>query len=701
MHPPPSSGPQALAELQAHLDQAAFGAVLLLDLNRFGRLRTGLGPATAHAIVEILDSRLRASTRDRDILRRTGDDRFVVVASGLTHLTAARALARRLLLRVREPVQVEDHVLHLEARVGMTFFPADGSRLDDLIRQAEVASNTDTVGVYQPGQGAVATEKLTLIQELHQALKVDDLDVVYQPIVSAKDGGLVGAEALARWTSPSRGAIDSGRLAALAEEGNLAALLTERVIARAAAQIVPVLPQLPSRFRLSLNLSGSELADPERADVLLALLRNAGLPPEHVQLEITEGALMREVRSAVQVLTRLRKAGVAIAVDDFGTGYSSLAYLAELPVQTLKIDALFLRDLPAPSARALLQAIVAVGRALDLAVICEGVERPDQLEACRQLPVDHLQGFAFGRPDTVATLLGRERSRVAPLGHPTTSPESQARDTEPLPLLPTTLAALWSAGPDVDADTLAALCASDAALAVALLDFVHAQGRPPPRRTPSVRELVVQAGASPFARAILAPSHAKVVLPSPAATRGLWRHSVLVATWARIVGRARDLPGDGWLPGLLHDVGRLVLMDARAPDIERLEATGWHTPEELHTLEQRLLHVDHAELGAVHARRRRWPPDLVAAILHHHREDDLRELPEDHRALVDVIRVADRLALLVEEHPALARASDGAREAAIRSALPGHLRLDLPMAVLARQWPDAPGVPTGGPTTAS
>lgn len=417
MHPPPSTGPRALADLQQHLDQAAFGAVLLLDLNRFGRLRTGLGPATARAVVEILDARLRASLRDRDLLRRVGDDRFVIVASGLTHLTAARALARRLLLRVNEPVQVDDHALHVEARVGMTFFPADGTQLDALIRQAEVASNTDTIGVYEPGQGALATEKLTLIQELHQALKTDDFEIAYQPIVSAADEGLVAAEALARWTSPTRGPIDPGRLAALAEEGGLATLLTERVFWRAATRIVPHLHDLPPRFRLSLNLSGSELDDPERGDTLLTILRQAGLPPEHVQVEITEGALMREVDAAVQVLGRLRAAGVAIAVDDFGTGYSSLAYLSELPVQTLKIDRLFVRDLPADSACALLQAIVSVGRALDLAVICEGIERPDQAAICRQLHVDHLQGFAFGRPDSAETLLGRPRSPALPIGH--------------------------------------------------------------------------------------------------------------------------------------------------------------------------------------------------------------------------------------------------------------------------------------------
>jgi EAL domain-containing protein (putative c-di-GMP-specific phosphodiesterase class I) len=467
------------------------GALVYVALRRLRKLRVALVYAELARVVAAVRGRLWDGTRPIDLVQDLGDGRFVVVVPRVSDMGALEPALRTLLAALQQDIDGAGRPVHPSFWVGVTFFPTNGVDLLDLLRQAE----------------------LSLAEDLRAAIDADALNVVYQTFIDARTQTLRGAEALVRWEHPQHGPISPARFVPIAEEAGFVRRITDFVMRTAARAVAESLDALPAGFYVSVNLSGQEILEPDRAEQVLAMVRAAGLPPERLQVEITEGVLMRERRRAVQMLQRLRDAGVGVATDDFGTGYSSLAYLAELPVQVLKIDRLFVRDLPAPSAVQLLQSISALGHSLGLTVLVEGVENDPQLEACLAWGVDVIQGYCFGRPRSFASLLAWTEP---PVPTPPAAPPGPMKD---LPLLLTTVAALWSGAVGQTGPGLAALARADAGLAGELLRLAAERGEVGVGPTPDLAAILRALGADTLLAALESRRAPTLALP-PRGGRG-------------------------------------------------------------------------------------------------------------------------------------------------------------------------------------
>lgn len=377
-------------------------ALLLLDLDHFKRVNDSLGHHVGDELLLRVSERLFDWIRRGDLVARLGGDEFVVVFAGLKPGTDLEERVDELQADLG-PVEVDGYQVVVTASIGAALFPRDGATPSQLLKNADVAmyrakaEGRDTAKWFTPDMLGEADEKLSLSAALQRAMGSGELSTAYQPQVNLRTGELVGFEALARWDSPELGTVTPDRFIPVAEDGGMIRELGNCVLRTACRDIAALQRQLGRRLRLAVNVSPRQLRGQVWLDEVLSALDAAGLRPDQLELEITEGVLIADHGNAIDLLNRVRATGVRIAVDDFGCGYSSLAYLATFPIDKLKIDRSFIEGITAADGHAaIVDAIIVMAHALGLEVIAEGVETGEQEEYLLRRNCDEGQGFYYG-----------------------------------------------------------------------------------------------------------------------------------------------------------------------------------------------------------------------------------------------------------------------------------------------------------------
>jgi diguanylate cyclase (GGDEF)-like protein len=378
-------------------------AVLSVDLDRFGVVNDSLGRDVGDRMLVSVGRRIGSVLRPEDTIARFYGDEFVVLCEDVTAREEAGSVADRIAQALREPIRDGDVQATVSASIGIALGDHGRDDAESLLRDADAARTQAKVrgkarfAYFDPSMREGARTRLDLENELRMAVERDELRLAYQPIVDLRSGRIVGAEALIRWHHPTRGVLLPGVFIEAAEENGLIVPIGKRVLDQACAQAVSWRDQ-GHPIRVSVNLSPRQFSEPDLDADVRAVLARTGLDPRLLCVEITENTLMRE-GTAGETLERLRGQGIAASIDDFGTGYSSLAYLQRFPIDELKIDRAFVRELGTKAnAPALVAAIVGVARALDLHVVAEGIETEAQLDQVRALGCDTAQGYLIMRP---------------------------------------------------------------------------------------------------------------------------------------------------------------------------------------------------------------------------------------------------------------------------------------------------------------
>ncbi len=402
--------------LQTALQQAQTNqeclAVLFVDLDRFKVINDTLGHHVGDGLLRSVAQRLQLAVRSGDMVSRLGGDEFVVILRDIKNTEQARwQVEQRLIPLIGQTHHVEGHELKVSCSVGIAIYPTDGHDLDELMRRADAAmydakaSGRDAARVFDPSIDWAIRERQSMEQHLRLALERHEFSLHYQPRLSASSRQMVGVEALIRWHSPDLGQVSPDRFIQVAEESGLIHPIGRWVLDEACRQCAAWQAQGMGDMVVSVNLSAAQLADPELVQMVRQLLDKHGCEPTRLELEITESHLMADAAAATDRLTAIKALGLQVSIDDFGTGYSSLAYLNRFPIDKLKIDQSFVRDmLDDPANLAIVRATIALGHTLGLSIVAEGVELLAQADQLTQLGCDELQGFYFSRPLTAQDL---------------------------------------------------------------------------------------------------------------------------------------------------------------------------------------------------------------------------------------------------------------------------------------------------------
>ncbi|OOG25419.1 PAS domain S-box protein [Thioalkalivibrio denitrificans] len=397
------------ARLEHAIDLAArneerFG-VLFIDLDRFKTINDSLGHQLGDRLLIDVAQRLGGLVRKSDTIARLGGDEFVVLLERIHASDQAERLAEKLVDAMRKPFYLDGMELHLGCSIGITMYPEDGRDAVTLLKNADAAmyrvkdSGRDGYCKFSQDLSEAVDERLALENALRHALREEQLELHYQPVIDMEQRRIVAVEALSRWRHPERGLIPPDCFIPIAEDTKLILPLGEWVARKAIGQFRSWRDQGVMLDCVSINTSGIQLFRPGFVEGLLGILKEYGVEGRHLQIELTENVLMQDVEVCRAVLTRLRDEGIRIAIDDFGTGYSSLAYLKQLPIDMLKIDRSFVSDVPDdPNDCAIVEAIVALAYSLDLVTIAEGVETDAQEFFLRQMGCHRLQGYRYSRP---------------------------------------------------------------------------------------------------------------------------------------------------------------------------------------------------------------------------------------------------------------------------------------------------------------
>jgi len=398
------------ALLAAHRRQEMLG-VILIDLDRFKLINDSLGHHLGDALLVQTGARLQAAVRNDDVVARLGGDEFVVVVTGAATMEVVLSVAGKLLETLRQPYQIEGQVLHATPSMGISFYPEDGKDADTLMRNADAAmyhaksQGRNGLQCFDPALNAAATERFILESNLPRALAQGEFVLHYQAQIDGQSGCLMGVEALVRWLDPERGLVPPDRFIPVAEETGLIVPLGAWVLEEACRQRQAWHRQGLPAFRVAVNLSVLQLRQADFPGQVARLLERHGLTAADLELEITESAAMGNPLETIEMLNKIKAMGISMAIDDFGTGYSSLAYLKLLPIDSLKLDRSFVKDIETSQDDAVIcSATIVLAHALGLSVVAEGVETAAQEHYLLRQGCDYLQGYLFSKPLTATEL---------------------------------------------------------------------------------------------------------------------------------------------------------------------------------------------------------------------------------------------------------------------------------------------------------
>jgi diguanylate cyclase (GGDEF)-like protein len=379
-------------------------ALMFLDLDHFKDINDTLGHSVGDALLVELANRLRAVLRDEDTVTRLGGDEFIFLLPGAGADGAAN-VAQKLLYAIAQPCRIEQFDLTMSASIGIALYPNDGGDLESLSKSADAAMyRVKTEGrhgyrFFTPEMHARAQRNLQLVNALRHALDRRQFHVYYQPQADMHSGQVIGAEALLRWRHPEFGMVSPAEFIPVAEDSGLILPIGEWVLETAVRQAKHCLEQGLGPFIMAVNLSAAQFSHPALPELVSRILEAEGLPPEYLELELTEGVAMQNPEAAIAVMDNLHQRGVRMSIDDFGTGYSSLSYLKKFKVYKLKIDQSFVRDISTDSEdKAIVSAVISLAGSLGLRTIAEGVETIEQREFLREQGCQELQGYLFGKP---------------------------------------------------------------------------------------------------------------------------------------------------------------------------------------------------------------------------------------------------------------------------------------------------------------
>ena len=378
-------------------------AVILIDLDGFKGVNDTYGHATGDALLRTAAERLNANVRANDTVSRLGGDEFVVLLPRLTDDQIADTVAHRILRDLLQPLVVGDTVLTIRASAGIALTRGSGAGVEEMMREADLAlyqAKAEGKGVarrFDPARFAAAEQRRREEAELRRALDAREFEVHYQPIVDLDGGHTVGVEALVRWRHPERGLLPPAAFLDLAESMGLLPELGGWVLAEACRQAAEWQRQTPG-FELNVNLSATQLGNPDLIEEVREVLARTGLPPHLLVLELTETVALVDLDESARVLGELKTLGVRIALDDFGTGFSSLSHLGALPVDVVKIDRSFVQAMQETDGASVAEAVLQIARTFNLAPVAEGVEDALQAARLRELECAQAQGYHFARP---------------------------------------------------------------------------------------------------------------------------------------------------------------------------------------------------------------------------------------------------------------------------------------------------------------
>ena len=392
---------QAIALGRRHDTQLA---VMFIGLDRFKRINNALGYPVGDEVLQQVSLSLVATVRDSDSVFRYGSDEFVIVLHDVQHPQQTQHIADKVLRTISATRHVAGHDLSVTASLGISIYPNDSCNAVELIKHAETAMHTskergaNDFSFYTEDMNLRAQRQQNLESAIRQALERDEFVLHYQPKLDLRSGRIVGAEALIRWFQPRSGWVSPADFIPVAEDSGLIVPLTQWVLRQACEQAQAWRGMGLPPLCMSVNVSPIDFRQRDFVDNLAAILKQSGLPPARLELEITESVLMQNVDETVDILQKIKAMGVRLALDDFGTGYSSLSYLRRFPIDVLKIDQSFVRGLNVNSQDAqLISAIIGMGKSLELNIIAEGVETVEQLNFLKTQQCEEGQGFLFSK----------------------------------------------------------------------------------------------------------------------------------------------------------------------------------------------------------------------------------------------------------------------------------------------------------------
>ena len=401
--------------------QKSMMALLFLDLDRFKLINDSLGHAIGDQLLRVISRRLKNCVRDEDTIARLGGDEFMILLPRITSSSDAGRVGRKITEALVEPVSCNGHEIHITTSIGISIYPFDSTDVETLIKNADISMyrakelGRNKVVYYTAEMNAGSRKQLALETNLRKALDRGELELHYQPKINTARNTVVGVEALLRWNHPTMGSVSPAEFIPVAEDSGLIIPIGEWVLETAFKQLREWHDAGHDELTMAVNLSSAQLSRSGIEATIHDSIANAGIDPCMAELEITENIAIHDIDSAIAILNKLKCTGINIAMDDFGTGYSSLSYLRKLPIDIVKIDQSFVRDIPdSKEAILIAQAIIAMAQSLRLSLIVEGIENVKQLNYFRQQGCEVMQGFLFSRPVAAEDILEILNSHTIP-----------------------------------------------------------------------------------------------------------------------------------------------------------------------------------------------------------------------------------------------------------------------------------------------
>ncbi len=379
-------------------------ALMFLDLDNFKTINDTLGHDYGDILLQEVSKKLKSILRKEDIVSRLGGDEFTIILDGIADNTFPSVVAKKIIDTLAIPIKLKDEMGYIGSSIGIAIYPDDAKDMENLIKYADMAmyrakeSGKNTYRYFTSQMDAQAREKMELTNDLRNAVLNNELRLFYQPIFDVKKNKLILIEALIRWIHPKYGLIPPDIFIPLAEEGGFMVKIGRWILLEGCKQIKKM-QERGYNIKVAINISSKQLTQNHLEETIKTIVKQSGIKPELLELEVTEGFLMENIKKVEKVLKNLQSFGVSIAIDDFGTGYSSLSRLKSLPISKLKIDKSFINDIVEnDDDKRIVQVIIALARALDLEVVAEGVETREQLDLLKKYGCNLIQGYYFSKP---------------------------------------------------------------------------------------------------------------------------------------------------------------------------------------------------------------------------------------------------------------------------------------------------------------